>query len=170
MEQSKFYDVQKITVEESWVAQALDDYECFGWTEDESASREESMGKVTLCFRRDRRIVNKTELTRLQRHYEACIHEIMLLEASRQGWAMFVALGCGLIGCGFMAGSVVAVAADPPLIWLSIPLGFFGFALWLAGWIGYHVTLHKRTERVTPLIEQKYDEACEVCERAGKLL
>ena len=47
----------------------------------ESSSGAEKM--MTLRLKRDRKIVNKTELTRLQRNFEACVREIQSLENSK---------------------------------------------------------------------------------------
>lgn len=170
MGENKFYDYQNIVVDENKVSQTLDGYECFGWEEDSNLSREKSMGNVTLHFKRDRRIMNKTELTRLQRHYESCTHEINVLEKSPQNRATIVSLSCGLTGCGFMAGSVFAVTAQPPIIWLCILLSVPGVVFWFAAWLGYRLMKNKRAAQVAPLIEKKYDEALEVCNRARELL
>lgn len=39
--------------------------------------------QVTLHLKRDRRIINKMELTRLQRNFEACAREIDKLERAK---------------------------------------------------------------------------------------
>ena len=127
-------------------------------------------GKITLHMKRSRNILNKTELIRLQRHYESCMNEISTLEASKKSVPAIVSLSCGLIGCAFMAGSVFAVTAETPVIWLTVLLGIPGFALWAAAYFGYKVAQKKRIERVIPLIEAKYNEAYEVCEKAHQLL
>lgn len=169
MEDNKFYDYRKVTVQENWLSQFIDGYACFGWQEDTNIPREKRGDHITIAFKRDRNILNKTELTRLQQHYEACMNEIAVQEESPQSRATIVSLACGLIGCGFMAGSVFAVTAAPPIVWLSILLSVPGFAFWAASWIGYKLTKSRRSVQVAPLIEQKYDEACEVCDRACSL-
>lgn len=148
----------------------MDGYASFGWKQDENLPNEKSGGKVTLHFKRSRSILNKTELTRLQRHYEACMQEISALEASKGSVPMIVSLTCGLIGCAFMAGSVFAVTAAPPVIWLTVVPGIPGFALWGAAYFGYKWSKRRRAETVMPLIDAKYDEACAVCEKAQQLL
>jgi len=165
-----FYDYLKVTISEDMRSQYLDGYESFGWQPDEKAKEEKSMGKVVLHLKRDRRILNKTELTRLQRHYEACMEEIVTLEDSKHSVPTAVALSCGLLGCAFMAGSVFAVTAEPPIIWLCTVLAVPGFFLWGAAYFGYKIAKRHRTKKVIPLIEKKYDEAYEVCEKAAKLL
>lgn len=164
------YDYLKVTVEENFVSQYIDGYEKFGWHLDENMKPEKGMGKVILHMKRSRHIINKMELTRLQKHYEACMEEIGMLETSKNSVPTIVSLTCGLVGCAFMAGSVFAVTAKPPVIWLMVLLAVPGFFLWFSAYWGYKIAKKRRTQKVTPLIEAKYDEACEVCEKAFKLL
>lgn len=164
------FDYMKVTVEDDLCSQYMDGYASFGWKPDENLPNEKSGGKVMLHFKRSRNILNKTELTRLQRHYEACMQEIAALEASKGSVSAIVSLTCGLLGCAFMAGSVFAVTAAVPIIWLTVLLGIPGFVLWGAAYFGYREARRRRTEKVTPLIDAKYDEACAVCEKAQQLL
>lgn len=164
------YDYLNISVEESLCSQYMDGYASFGWTPDENFPMEKGNGKVQLHFRRGRNIINKTELTRLQRHYEACMAEISALEASKASVPTIVSLTSGLLGCAFMAGSVFAVTAEEPIIWLMILLGIPGFALWGGAYFGYKIAKTRRMAKVDPLIEAKYDEAYQVCEKAQQQL
>lgn len=164
------YDYQQVTVEERLCSQYIDGYEKFGWKLDENMKPEKSMGKVILHMKRSRHIVNKVELTRLQKHYESCMNEINTLEDSKNSLPTIVSISCGLIGCAFMAGSVFAVTNIPPIIWLTVLLGIPGFLFWGAAYFSYKVVKEKRIQTVTPLIEAKYDEAYEVCEKAYRLL
>ena len=164
------YDYKKITVEEDLCSQYMDGCASFGWRPDENLPTEKSGGKITLHFKRSRSILNKTELIRLEQHYEACMKEISTLEASKGSRATAVSLTCGLVGCAFMAGSVFAVTAEPPIIWLTVLLAIPGFALWGGTYFGYKAAKERRTAEVTPLIEAKYDEAYEVCGKAQQLL
>lgn len=164
------FDYLKVAVDEDMLSQYMDGYESFGWRADENIPTERSMGKATLHLKRDRRIMNKVELTRLQRHYEACMEEIKMLEDSKHSVSMMLALGCGILGSAFMAGSVFAVTAVPPIIWLCVILAVPGFLLWGLALPVYRKAKVKRGEKVMPLIEAKYDEAYEVCEKAGRLL
>ena len=148
----------------------MDGYASFGWKPDENLPNEKSGGKITLHFKRSRSILNKTELTRLQRHYEACTQEISVMETSKSTIPTIVSLSCGLLSCAFMAGSVFAVTAAPPVIWLTVVLGIPGFALWGAVYFCYEWVKRRRTEKVAPLTDAKYDEAYAVCEKAQQLL
>ena len=98
------------------------------------------------------------------------MEEICSLENSKHSRATMAAITTGIIGTAFMAGSVFAVTARPPIIWLTVLLAIPGFALWGGGYFVCQAVKRKRTETVTPLIEKKYDEAYEVCEKGNKLL
>ena len=164
------YDYLKVAVEDALCSQYMDGYASFGWKPDENLPNEKSGGKIVLHFKRSRNILNKTELIRLQRHYEACMEEIAALEASKSSVPTIAALSLGLLGCVFMAGSVFAVTAENPVIWLTAVLGVPGFALWGAAYCGYQIAKRRRTAKVLPLIDAKYDEAYTVCEKAQQLL
>ena len=107
MEQMKnftTYEYKEITVCSDKAPLYLDCYESFGWKQDENFSPQESGDKVTLKLKRDRRLVNKVELTRLQRNFEATMNEILALEHSKSTAATIWALCTGLVGTAFMAG------------------------------------------------------------------
>lgn len=164
------FDYQNVTVAEKLCSQYMDGYEKFGWKIDENLPPDKGMGKVTLHMKRNRHIVNKVELIRLQKHYEACMEEIGTLEDSKNSVPSMVSLTCGLCGCGFMAGSVFAVTAEPPIIWLTIVLAIPGFLLWGATFFLYKKVRIWRTKKIEPVIEAKYDEMYKVCEKAYSLL
>ncbi|MCM1145071.1 MAG: hypothetical protein NC318_11710 [Blautia sp.] len=164
------YDYLKVTVLEDKTSVYMDGYENFGWKLDENMPPVRNMGKVTLHFKRSRQIVNKVELTRLQRHFESCMSEITALEESVQSTAAIVSISCGLSGCVFMACSVFAVTALPPRVVLCAVLAVPGFFLWFMSWHGYRIAKARRKKKVVPLVETKYDEVDEVLEKAQKLL
>ena len=130
MSEFESFDYTKVTVAENQMSQYMDGYEHFGWKVDSNVPIEKGMGKVTIHLKRSRAVLNKMELTRLQRHFEACMSEIAALENSTESFAMIAALTSGISGCAFMAGSVFAVTAAKPIIWLMILLAIPGFFLW----------------------------------------
>ena len=159
------YDYKEITAAGERASFYLDCYQNFGWLPDE---REPGKGKLVL--KRERKIMNKAELTRLQRHFEACMDEIKALEKSKTANAAIAALVVGLIGTAFMAGATFAVTHVPPLVVLSILLAVPGFLGWIAPWFLYRGIVSRRTKVVNELMEQKYDEIYEICEQGNKLL
>lgn len=144
----------------------LDCYECFGWVPDERMGQT----KGRLVLKRERRIMNKAELTRLQRHFEACMEEIKGLERSKTTGATIAALGAGLIGTAFMAGSVFAIVNVPPLVILSVALALPGFLGWILPWFIYKKMVFRRSRLVVGLVEQKYNEIDEICSQGSRLL
>lgn len=170
------YEYKEITVDSSMASLLLDGYENFGWEVNDSLQKN-SMGgkagssqKTVIWLKRDRKILNKAELTRLQRNFEACIAEIQTLEKRKTSKATAYALILGIIGTAFMAGSVFAVTAQSPHIILCIILAIPAFLGWLFPYFLYKRIAGEQTEKVTPLIEAKYDEIYEICEKGNKLL
>lgn len=170
MSEFESFDYTKVTVDENQMSQYMDGYEHFGWKVDSNVPVEKGMGKVTIHLKRSRAILNKMELTRLQRHFEACMSEIAALENSKESFAVAASIACGILGCAFMAGSVFAVTAVKPIIWLMILLAIPGFFLWGIAYPLYKYVKKWRAEKVEPLIEAKLDEAEKVCEKGHALL
>lgn len=170
------YEYKEIAAEDSMVSLLLDGYENFGWELKENLpesglrGRAGSAARTVLRLRRDRRIVNKMELTRLQRNFEACIAEIQMLEKRKTSGATAWALALGVVGTGFMAGATFAVTAQPPHYVLCILLAVPGFLGWIFPYFLYKKIAGKQTEKITSLIETKYDEIYEICEKGNKLL
>lgn len=164
------YEYKEITADRERASIYIDGYMNFGWIVDENVQPSEVMGKLTIKFKRDRKILNKTELTRLQHHFEACMNEIDALEKSKTTDATIWALVIGIIGTALMAGSVFAVTSQPPRILLCIVLAIPAFIGWILPYFVYNKKIRKKTAKVTQQIEQKYDEIYEVCEKGNKLI
>lgn len=164
------YEYIELQVESSKVSIYMDGYQNFGWQMDENQGTIKESGKTIIRLKRDRKIVNKTELTRLQRNFEDCIKQIELLEKSKVQKANALSIGIGTIGTMFMAGSTFAIVAEPPIIWLCVLLAIPGFAGWILPYFCYKAVVSKRIRIVKPLIEDKYDEVYEICEKGNHLL
>ena len=164
------YEYKEITVRSDQASLYLDCYESFGWQQDENFPPQEAGGKITLKLKRDRKLVNRIELTRLQRNFEADMEEICSLERSKRSTALIWALSIGLVGTAFMAGSVFAVTADPPRVILCILLAVPGFTGWILPYFAYRWVKEKKTRQVNPYIEQKTEEIYAMCEKGQSLL
>lgn len=164
------YEYKEITVHSDKASLYLDCYESFGWQQDENFPPQEAGGKITLKLKRDRKLVNRIELTRLQRNFEANMEEICSLERSKHSTALIWALSIGLAGTAFMAGSVFAVTAEPPRVILCILLAVPGFAGWILPYFAYRWVKEKKTRQVNPYIEQKTEEIYAMCEKGQSLL
>ena len=164
------YEYKELNVKEEQASFYLDCYENFGWKQDENFPLQNKGDLVILKLKRNRKIVNKVELTRLQRHFEADMQDIFSLEKSKTGLATVLALSTGVLGTAFMAGSVFAVTAEPPVIWLCILLAIPAFAGWILPYFVYKKVKEEKIKKVTPYIEEKYDEIYEICEKGHSLL
>lgn len=170
------YEYKEMAVESSKVSFLTDGYECFGWEVDENLQGNgknrnlPNQKKTILRLKRNRKIINKMELTRLQRNFEACVNEIITLENAKTSAAAMYAIIVGVIGTAFMAGSVFAVTAQPPHILLCIILAIPAFLGWIIPYFLYKKIVGKQTEKLAPLIEEKYDEIYDICEKGNKLL
>lgn len=170
------YEYKEVVTEGSMVSLLIDGYENFGWKIDEKLSEYSREGSLpnqkrsVIRLKRNRKIINKMELTRLQRNFEACVNEIEKLEKSKTSTATIYALIVAIIGTGFIAGSVFAVTAQPPHIILCILFAIPGFIGWILPYFIYNRIMRKQNEKINPLIENKYDEIYEICEKGNKLL
>lgn len=167
------YEYKEVIADSSRISFLLDGYENFGWEMDGNVMESVSPSnqrKATLRLKRNRKIMNKMELTRLQRNFEACVNEIDALEKSKTSGAMVYALVVAILGTAFIAGSTFAVTAEPPLIVLCIILAIPGFIGWILPYFIYKKMTIKQTEKIAPLIEEKYDEIYNICEKGSKLL
>jgi len=162
------YEYRDFTVNHSMESVYVDGYHSFGWTLEGIVPSIKGVFTEVLKFKRDRKIINKAELTRLQRQFESCAAEIETLERSKIIAASAVAYIIGAFGTAFIAGAVFAHNAG--MIPLTIILAIPGFVGWIIPYFCYSNIRGKKTEKVTPLIENKYDEIYEVCEKANGLL
>lgn len=162
------YDYQDVTVKRSMASVYADGYESFGWAMEGTSNHATKIDSITMKFKRDRKIRNKSELTRLQRQFDACVAEIGTLDFSKYTKASVVAYSIGLIGTVFMAGSVFAVTAN--MIALCVVLAIPAFIGWALPYLCYRSINKKKTEEVMPMIDKKYDEIYAVCEKASGLL
>ena len=160
------YEYTEIRAGVQHLSMMLDGYMGFGWVPDENRPQ----GGNVVHLKRDRKIVNRAELTRLQRHFDACMDELASLEKSKHSTATIIAMTAGLVGTVFIAGSVFAVTATPPIIWLTILLAIPGFIGWAVPIFLYKAIYRRQAKKLEPLIEAKYDEIYEIGEKAAKLL
>ncbi len=178
------YEYREVMVAEEFLSIYRDSYPCFGWEEDPNHAASEikdrsvshrtkpgtDRGRRVIYFRRNRNISNKAELTRLQRNFDSCIQEIEELNRSKTTMGLTAALVVGILGTACMAGSVFAVTAEPPVIWLMVLLAIPGLIGWILPCYLYRRLVRKNTEEINPLIEQKYDEIYTICEKGNNLL
>lgn len=162
------YEYKEQTVKRSMESIYTDSYPSFGWELEGSSIPPQGSAYVSLKFKRNRKLRNKAEITRLQRLFESGAAEIESLEFSKVTKASGVAYGVGLVGTAFMAGSVFAVTDGN--IALCIILAIPAFAGWIAPYLLFRKISSHKSEEVTPLIDKKYDEIYDICEKASSLV
>lgn len=163
------YEYKKIIVEQDKVAFYLDAYENFGWILDEKTSDFKDVGKCILFLKRNRKIINKTELTRLEKHFEDCVRQINQMESQKTQMATMVALAIGIIGTVFITGAVFAVTAETPHYILCTILGVPGIIGWILPFFSYKRIRDKKEIEMNPLIEKKEEEIYQICEKGHGL-
>lgn len=164
------YEYKNIKAEGESLSLYLDAYESFGWQPDERFPDLSGAGEGMLRLKRDRKIVNRMELTRLQRNFEGCMGEIAQLEKEKTRIATAVSVAVGIIGTAFMAGATFAVTAAEPLIVLCIILAVPGFLGWILPYFIYQRIKKKKTADMNLLIKKKYDEIGELMRKGHALL
>ena len=160
------YEYMELNAQSERISMYLDGYLSFGWVADENVTQTKNCIKL----KRDRKIINKMELTRLQRHFEVCMDEIAALEKAKGSRATMCSIIVGVVGTAFLAGSVFAVTHEPPLILLTILLGVPGIIGWTLPIFIFKALVRRDAAKMAPLIEAKYDEIYEICEKGTKLL
>ena len=162
------FEYMEVPAARSMESMYVDSYTSFGWKFEGSSAGQEGSERIRLKFKRDRKLRNKAELTRLQRQFESCAREIEALEHSKATAAAIAAFTIGLIGTAFLGGAVFAYLAGllPLMVILAVP----GFVGWIVPYFCYQKLLRKREQKVAPLIDQKNDEIYAVCEQGCRLL
>lgn len=175
------YEYKEVPTDMGQMSFLIDSYANFGWEVDENINGGTPDGypkkagashhkKVVVRLKRDRKIMNKMELTRLQRNFEACVEEIRQLEKEKTSIPTAQALTVGFLGTVFMAGATFAVTAQPPQVILCAILAVPGFLGWIAPYFVYKGQGRRQAQKIDPLIKAKYDEIYEICEKGNKLL
>jgi len=163
------YEYKEIIADRDMEGVYADGYPHFGWNLEDYSGSTLGLSTVSLKFKRDRKIRNKAELTRLQRQFEGNVKEIQMLEQSKTSAAFITALTVGLIGTTFLAGATFAFIYAEMIV-LMIILAVPGFIGWFLPYQLYKKLRAKKNKAVAPLIEQQYDAIYEVCEKAHGLL
>ena len=162
------FEYKDVTVKKTMQSVYSDSYKSFGWNLEGNSAPIGKTDCITIKFKRDRKIRNKAELTRLQRQFDAYVVEILKLEDSKKTKAAAVAYVAGVIGTAFVTGSVFAVTAGN--VGMCIVMAIPGFVGWIIPYLLFRSISGKKTEQVNPLISQKYEDLYSVCEKANELL
>ena len=161
------YEYRDVTVRRDMEALCADSYPSFGWKL-ENRTHAVGVSNINLKFKRNRRVSNRAELTRLQREYESHLDDIVKLENSKLIIPSAVAYGVGIVGTVFMAISLFAYLQDMKMLCaiLSIP----AFVGWIVPYFAFLTLKQRKTEEIIPLIDQKYEAIYDICEKASGLV
>jgi len=162
------YEYRDIAVRRDMQNLYADGYQNFGWSLENVAALPAGIYSTSMKFKRNRKIRNKAELTRLQRQFDGCVSEIVRMEKSKAAGASIVAYTIGLVGTALLACSTFAFLAD--MIPLCVVLAIPGFIGWVLPYFSYHATFAKKGEALAPLIDGKYEGIYQLCEKANGLL
>ena len=176
------YEYKEIRTDNSKVSFLIDSYRNFGWEVDENIGMETVRkvsgahsvqgiaGTVILRLKRDRKIINRMELTRLQRNFEFCLKNIEHLEKSRTSEATALALAVGIAGTVFMTFSVFSITLAEPNFLLCVMFAIPAFVGWILPYFIYNYKVNRKTVEIEGLIEEKEEEIFQICEKGSKLI
>ena len=164
------YEYKDITVPAGYTVQFIDCYRNFGWTETETNPVPGHTSHVTIRMNRDRKIIHKTELTRLERHFEACAMEIQRMEHSKATAATAGAMMLGCVGAVFAVDSVLSGLHEPPMMFACVTFGIIGVTAMALPCTVYRCIEKKRSAALEPIIEAKRDEIYDICKKGFALL
>lgn len=164
------YEYKDITVFSGYAFEYIECYKNFGWCEAEEISSQTSMNLVTIRMKRNRKIINKVELTRLERHFEACAAEIKMLEKAKTAEATACSLLLGIAGILLVIGVVFGFLREFHLTLMGVVFG-------IAGMVGmglscplYTKIVKIKSQKLEKYIEAKHDEVYYVCKKGFELL
>ena len=172
------YEYKEICTNRDMEGLYADSYPSFGW-ELEGRTPYTTLGyigndTINLKFKRDRKIKNKMELTRMQRQFENYAEDICNLEKSKNTPAIVSASILGVIGAVMFALSVFLISGMLSASGYTMPLvvvtGVIGILLWAFIYPVFKKEKSKGIAKANPIIEQRYDSVNEVCEKAHALL
>lgn len=168
------YEYREVSVPENLLSLYIDSYPCFGWDMDGNTIQrtrgKENAKYVDVRFKREVKIMNKAELTRLQRHFDDCVNQLEALERAKTSMPLIAALVVGLIGTAFMALATFAVTAQPPHVLACVLFAIPGFISWILPVFIYRRLVQAKKKKLSPLIDEKYNEIYDICEKGNRLL
>ncbi len=168
------YEYLEVVNDSSLIPLLMDGYESFGWeiTKQTQLMQEEKNGKhlsnEKLGLRRNRHILNKMELTRLQRNFESCVVELVKMEKNKKRKGRTTAISMTIIGCTLVAISVFFITMSIHIV-ASTVIGLIGIIMWILSIPVYRKIVESETKRINSLIDQKYEEIYIICAKGKKI-
>ncbi|MGM9942031.1 MAG: hypothetical protein ACI32N_08615 [Bulleidia sp.] len=168
MEQNNtVYEYMQVQATQQDIDAYLTCYACFGWEKSEVTKLYENPLTVTIMFRRDRRLINRMELTRLQKNFEACALEIETLEQSIVSNATMYALTVAMAGVA--CGAVALYSLIHHILIGMIMFVPFLFCV-IQPYFIYRRTIREKRKELQPVIDGKKEEIRTICDRGSALI
>lgn len=161
------YEYVEKQVTQSVAPLYISGYESFGWILDNNDGMSDSASSWIITFKRKRKIRNKAELTRLQHNFDACVNEVLELEASTHKAADIASYGVGITGSALVIGSI---SLKFVLKIINLCFAVLGIIDWLIPWFLNKAMVKRKAREIKPLMEQKYNEMRIICGKASALL
>ena len=162
------YEYMNVTVLRNMESFYRDNYACFGWILEKVSMPLQGMLFIEMRFKRNRKIRNRMELTRLQNQFDSIVKKTEKQERIKSSFATALSIAIALIGTAFIALSVFAYLDN--MIWLCVLFAIPGFIGWIIPYPCFKNIYRKKSDQLKPLIEKNYDDIYKVCERAHDLL
>lgn len=192
------YEYKQVVVSNSLEQQWKDGYEKFGWKLIKSAPEKikpvwgpirimlsplaifpgmpfsdivkgrESDNRTSLQFKRNKNLIHKNELNRLQGYFENTLGEVEHMEQTKMVAAYMSGAVGGILGSVFMALSVFTFLVGNTLgcIGLAVP----GVAVWILGAVCYSLMKNRKEKKIREENRIKSEAIDDICEKAYLLL
>lgn len=173
MQEKEFisYEYKTVSVKAKDQTKAMDMYEAFGWEITGTASA--VTGDTTLSLKRNRNLLHKQELNKLERQAEDTFATINGLERSKTLVASVFAyiFGCfaALVLGGGMCLTMLIEGSIPAFVG-GVILGVAGIALCGVNYVIYKKLVEKKTKSLLPVIDQTEEKLANTLEKGNDLL
>ena len=167
------YDYKTIKVKREYETIVCDAYENLGWELTNTSASENSLFYINLSFKRNRKIENKMELTKLQEKVDNILANIENLQTKKKNAGVVEGISTGVVGAlifgGGMSMSMLNTASVGLLVG-GIAVGIVGITVGLLGWLVLKKINKKKNTKIQPILESEFDKLADVCEQAHGLI
>lgn len=164
------YDYKDIVISRNKVPVFVECYKNFGWSVDENTSYEYFDSYTKVKMKRERKIINKMELTRLQRNFEACVKEVKNLELTKTKFARTSALSVGILGIVILIGAILLDAYAVTFKCISTIMTVLGVLGCVLPYFIFQRIRDKQEKKLQPFIDEKCEEIRGLCKKGCALL
>lgn len=166
------YDYKTVRVQRSMEAMLTDAYENLGWEVTNTQMAGVGTNNVDISFKRDRKVVNKQELNKLQFKIDDTLEKIRKIQNQKGNAGVPEGIATGVVGALVLGGgmSMVMVLSGTAYLIGGIVLGVVGIGIGLLGWLVDNKIQKKKLAKLEPQYQEELDKLSDLCEEANKLL